>query len=255
MQAIWKGQISFGLVTIPVSLYSATDEKTISFRQLHEKDMSRIRYRKVCEDEDVEVEGDEIVKGYEISKGQYVVLTDDDFQKVEPELTKTIDMVNFIKLDEIDPMWLDKPYFLEPRDGGGTPYELMRRTLEDMGYVGIAKTVLRNREHLAALIPHGKILILNLMRFSDEIRSPDKLDMPKKVKIEEKHMELARELIQRMASEFKYEEYIDEYEAKLKEMIRQKAEGREVEVPAPVEVPEIESLMEALERSLERVPS
>jgi DNA end-binding protein Ku len=255
MQAIWKGQISFGLVTIPVSLYTATDESTVSFRQLHDKDHSPIKYEKVCAEEGIEVPSDEIVKGYEYEKGHFVIMDEEDFEKVDVELTKTIDMINFIKADDLDPMWIEKPYYLEPRDGGGAPYELLRKSMEDMGYIGIAKTVLRNREHLAALIPRGQLLVLELLRFSDEIRDPDRIDLPKKVKIETKHLALAKELIERMTEKFDYEEYVDEYSHKLMDIIRQKAEGKEIAVPKREKVPEVQDLMEALERSLDKVPA
>jgi len=252
MQAIWKGHISFGLVSVPVSLYSGTEDRRVSFKMLHAKDNSPIRYKKVCEKEDTEVPKGEIVKGYELDDGRFVILTDEDFDKVSPELTKTINIVNFVKVDLLDPVWMDRPYYLEAREGGETPYELLRLALEQTGYVGVCKVVLRNREHLAGLIPRDGMLVLELLRFSDEIRSAGKLSKPSGVKVEKKQLELAKELINRIAEEFHYEQYVDEYSQQLKNMIEQKAKGRKVVAPRKKKAPEVENLMDALQKSLKQ---
>lgn len=250
MQSIWKGHISFGLVSVPVSLVSATSQSKLHFKMLHEKDMSPIRYRKVCEEEGLEVSNDEIVRGYEWDENHYVVLNDEDFEKADVTLTRTIDIVNFVKASQLEPMWFDRPYYLEPREAGKKPYVLLRRALKESGYVGIAKTVLRNREHLAALMPFENILLLMLLRFSNEIRGVDRVAQPGQVKVEKKELELAKELIKKLAEEFDYSQYSDEYQEKLMNIIKQKAEGREVVTPPKEKVPEVENLMEALQKSL-----
>jgi len=250
MQAIWKGHISFGLVSVPVSVYSATEENRVSFTLLHEKDNSPIRYKRFCERENVEVRKEEIVRGFEYEKGEFVILTDDDFAKVDAKLTKTIDIVNFVKLEEIDPMWYDRPYYLEPQRGGEKPYVLLRRAMEETGFGGLSKTVLRNREHLAIVIPHGPMLLLQMLRFSDEVRDAGKLDVPDDVKVEKKQLELAKELINKMAEDFRFEDYVDEYSAKLMEVVRKKAQGKRVTVPKAPKAPPVKDLMDALKKSL-----
>jgi len=250
MQAIWKGHISFGLVSVPVSVYSATMEQRISFKLLHGKDHSPIKYRKVCEQENVEVSQDEIVRGFQFERNRYVVLTDKDLEKVDVKLTKTIDIVNFVKFTDLDPMWLDRPYYLEVQKGGEKPYELLRRALEETGLVGVCKTVLRDREHLGFVAPHGSVLLLELMRFSSEVRGAEKLQDTSGVKVEKKQLELAKELIHKMAEEFRFEEYVDEYTEKVMKIVRKKAEGKKITLPRAPKVPEVKNLMEALRKSL-----
>ena len=250
MQPIWKGHISFGLVSVPVSVYSATVERSIPFTLLHGKDNSPIRYKRFCEEEDSEVPKDEIVKGYEFEKGQYVVLTEEDLSQADAKLTKTIDIVNFVKRGELDPMWFDKPYYLEPQKGGEKPYALLRQALEDTGFGGVAKTVLRNREHLGVVLPHENLLVLQLLRFSDEVRGAQKLEVPEDVTVEKKQLELATELINKMAEEFNHTDYVDEYSAKVLEVVRKKAAGKRVAVPKGRKAPAVKDLMDALRKSL-----
>ena len=250
MQAIWKGHITFGLVSVPVALYSATSDGGISFNLLHAKDNSPIKYRKVCEREGTEVPPGEIVRAYQYEKDQYVVLDDKDFEKVDVVLSKTINIVNFVKIGDVDPMWFDKPYYLEPGEGGQTPYELLRRALAESGFVGIARTVLRNREHLACLLPRAEIMVLELMRYSNELRDTAKLNKVGRVKVDKKQLDLAKELINRMAGDFRYDEYTDEYTVKLMDIIRKKAAGKRIVAPKAPRAPEVKNLMEALERSL-----
>jgi len=250
MQAIWKGHISFGLVSVPVSVYSATMERRVSFALLHEKDNSPIRYKRFCERENTEVPKEEIVRGFEYEKGEFVILNEDDLAKVDAKLTKTIDIINFVKLDDIDPMWYDRPYYLEPQRGGERPYVLLRQAMEQTGFGGLSKTVLRNREHLGIVTPHGPMLLLQLLRFSDEVRDAGKLDVPDDVKVEKKQLDLAKELINKMAEEFHFEDYVDEYSAKLLEVVRKKAQGKRVRVPKAPKAPPVKDLMDALKKSL-----
>ncbi|HUW33048.1 MAG TPA: Ku protein, partial [Planctomycetota bacterium] len=156
----------------------------------------------------------------------------------------------FVKLDDIDPMWYDRPYFLEPQRGGEKSYVLLRQAMEQTGFGGLSKTVLRNREHLGIVIPHGPMLLLQLLRFSDEVRDAAKLDVPDDVKIEKKQLDLAKELINKMAEEFRFEDYVDEYSAKLLEVVRKKARGKRVTVPKAPKAPPVKDLMDALKKSL-----
>lgn len=250
MQAIWKGHISFGLVSVPISVYSATIERRIPFTLLHKKDNSPIKYKRFCEEEDTEVSKDDIVRGYQFEKGQYVVLTDEDLDKADAKLTKTIDIVNFVKQDQLDPVWFEKPYYLEPQKGGEKPYALLREALAETGFGGVCKTVLRNREHLGVVLPHDDLLVLQLLRFSDEVRSPQKLEVPENVKLEKKELELAKELINKLAEEFRHEDYVDEYSTKVLEVVRKKAEGKRIVVPKAPKAPPVKDLMDALRKSL-----
>jgi len=250
MQAIWKGHVTFGLVSIPVSLITATSSRRVSFKMLHAKDNSPVSYKKFCEKENREIPKEEIVKGFEIEEDRFVVLNDEDFDKAEPTLTKTINIISFARMDEIDPMWYDRPYYLEPREGGLTPYELLRRTLVETDYVGICKTVLRNREYLCALTPRREIMVLELLHYSDEVRSTDKLEKTTDVKVEGRQLDMAKELVSKMAETFDYKRYKDEYNEKLMDIIRKKAAGKKIVAPKRKKVPEVENLMEALEKSL-----
>src|SRR5215510_9047027 len=165
MRAIWKGHISFALVTIPISLISATKRNELSFHFLHKKDLSEVSYKRFCDAEDVEVQWEDLTRGYEYEKGQYVEITDEDLDRADVELTKTIQVLEFVKEDEIDPIFFDKPYYLEPQKGGERAYALMREALAQSKRVGIARVVLKSREHLAAVKPLGNMLGLNMLRF------------------------------------------------------------------------------------------
>src|SRR5256885_9637524 len=169
MRAIWKGNISFALVSIPISLFSATRRNDLLFHYLHKKDMSPVSYKRFCDTEDVEVLWEDITKGYEYEKGQYVEITDEDLEKADVELTKTIQIQEFVQEDEIDPLYFDKPYYLEPQKGGERAYALMRDALAESRKVGVAKVVLKSREHLAAVKSVGDMMTLQTMRFAHEI--------------------------------------------------------------------------------------
>lgn len=250
MQTIWTGQISFSLVSIPVRLYSATDSQRISFRLLHEKDNSPIHYRKFCEKEQTEVPDEEIVKGYEFKKGHYVILEDKDFKNVEAELGEKVDLFTFVDRDELEEIWMDRPYYLVPDDGGEQAYSLFVAALEKSNKVGIARTILREREYLACLLPHEDLLILELMRFAEEIRDPEQLSIPE-AEVEQDQLDLAVELIEKMGNGFNYEEHRDEYNARLKKVIEKKARGEEIAVPETKKTAPVEDLAEALRKSIE----
>lgn len=254
MRSIWKGSISFGLVNIPVHMYTATVEKEISFTLLHKKDHSTIRYSRVCKAEDKEVPWNEIVKGYEIDKGEYVVLDDKDFDKANLEKTKTIEIINFIEEDEVDTMYYVKPYFLEPEKNAAGPYNLLREAMKKSKKVGLAKFVLRNREHLAVMKVHDNMIIINELRYQNEIVHAKELKIPTS-KSTAKELDMAVQLIDQLTVPFKPEAYKDTYEEELKKIIKQKSKGRSIhpkvqEQPKPSKIHDIMSLLqESLESS------
>jgi DNA end-binding protein Ku len=233
MRAIWKGSISFGLVNIPVGLYPATRKEDVSFRQLRAEDLSPIRYKRVAEEDGEEVPWEKIVKGYEYEKGNFVLVTDQDFEKAMPEASQSIDITEFVDLAEIDPMFFDKPYYLEPQKGGKKAYALLRETLKETGKVGIAKVVIKTRQHLAAVKPKDDALVLELMHFPDEVLEPAGLDLPHQEKLAKKEMDMARSLVETMAGKWSPSEYRDEYRDRLLKLIEEKAARGGKEVPGP----------------------
>jgi DNA end-binding protein Ku len=249
---IWKGNISFGLVTIPVSLYSASESaEEIGFRQLHRADLAPIQYRRVCSAEGIEVPWGEIVKGYEYAKGQFVVVTDEDLAKARVEATQTIDVRDFAPATDIPWTFFESAYYVEPAKAGFRGYALLREALKTSERVGIGTVVLRQREHLAALRPSEDVLLLAMMRFAHELRSPDTLTLPRGVAVDAGELQLARQLIDALAADWKPEQYHDNYTEALRQLIEQKVEGREVTAPAARPRAEVHDLMEALRRSLE----
>jgi DNA end-binding protein Ku len=252
MRAIWKGNISFALVSIPISLFSATRRNELSFHHLHKKDMSPVSYKRFCDTEDVEVPWEEITKGYEYEKGQYVEITDEDLDKADVELTKTIQILEFVQEEEIDPVYFEKPYYLEPQKGGEHAYALMRDALAESKKVGIAKVVLKSREHLAAVKSIRDMMTLQTMRFAHEIVDAGSLNLPTKVEISKKEMDLAHMLIDSMSDKFDAGKYKDDYYDKVLEIIQMKIAGVSPQVPAakgpaPTKVVD---LMEVLKQSL-----
>jgi DNA end-binding protein Ku len=228
MRPIWNGTISFGLVNIPVGVYSASSSEKISFNFLHEKDMGRIAYVKVCKVCGKEVSNDEIIRGYQYAKDEYVPLTPEDFQKVAIETTKTLAITDFVEQDEIDPMFYDQPYYLVPGKKAERAYALLREALERSHKVGIGKVAIREREYLAAIKPHGDALMMETMHFADELTQADDLNIPKDIKLESAEIKLAQQLIDMNASHFEPEKYEDTYREGLLELIDQKLKGTEV---------------------------
>jgi DNA end-binding protein Ku len=252
MRAIWKGNISFALVSIPISLFSATRRSELSFHYLHKKDMSTVSYKRFCDTENTEVPWEEITRGYEYEKDHYVEITDEDLDKADIELTKTIQIQEFVQETEIDPVYFDKPYYLEPQKGGERAYALMRDALAQSKKVGIAKVVLKSREHLAAVKSVGDMLTLQTMRFSHEIVDAGSLNLPAKAEISKKEMDLANTLIDSMSDKFDPNRYKDDYYDKVLGIIQMKVAGVSPEVPAlkgpgPAKVVD---LMEILKQSL-----
>jgi DNA end-binding protein Ku len=254
MRAIWKGSISFGLVYIPIAVYPATKEEKLSFRQLRASDLSPIKYKKVAEADSKEVAADQIVKGFEYERGQYVVLKEEDFAKVKIESTHSIDITDFVDLGQVDPKFFYKPYFLEPQKGGEKAYALLHRALSGTGKIGVAKVVISNREHLASVKPDGLFLILELMHFASEILSPEELKNGPVSAITEKELKMAQSLIESMSVPWEPEKYRDEYRTAVMEMIEQKAQHKEVAgKPTPaVRATNVVDLVKVLQESLNR---
>ncbi|PYJ30957.1 MAG: Ku protein [Verrucomicrobia bacterium] len=255
-RAIWKGSISFGLVNIPIALYPATRREELKFRLLRKSDLSPVNYKRVAEKDGEEVPWDEIVKGYEYEKGKYVVLKDEDFQRVDLEATQTVDIQDFVEQEEIDPMFFYKPYYLEPQKGGDKAYALLRDALKDTNRVGIAKVVIKTRQYLAGVKPENGVLALELMHFADELADPEKLRVPKKTEVGKREMNMAKSLIDSMSSKWNPEKYKDDYREALMEVIEEKVEagGKEIDekpkkAPKPTKVIDLVSV---LQKSLEQ---
>jgi DNA end-binding protein Ku len=257
-RAIWSGSISFGLLNVPVKLYSAVSKKSVSFRELRESDGSRIRHKRVAESDGEEVDYNDIVKGYEIAPEQYVVITRDELEELDPKKTRAIEVLDFVDLDDIDPIYFDHPYYLGPDKGAERAYALLVKAMEDSHKVAVCRFVLRNRESLAALRPMDGVMTMATMRFADEVVSPDEIsevlgeevEKPKK-----KELDMAKALIDSLTSEFDAGQYKDEYRDELLALIERKAKGEslvssETEAPKPTKAPD---LMAALEESLAAV--
>src|SRR6187431_60617 len=212
-RSIWRGAISFGLVNVPVKLYSAVSKKTVRFNQLHEKDNSRIQMKRWCPEEDAEVPYEEIVKGYEISPDKYVVITPEELESLDPKKTRTIDIEDFVDLDEIDPLYYEHPYYLVPDTGAGKAYKLLLDALRDTNKVAIARVVLRQKEYLTAIRAAGDVLTMETMLFADELVPPERLDeLPDDdVSATGRELAMARQLIEAQATEFDPSKYRDEY--------------------------------------------
>jgi DNA end-binding protein Ku len=256
MRAIWKGSISFGLVNIPIALYPATRREEFKFRLLRKSDLSPVNYKRVAEKDGKEVPWDQIVKGYEYEKGKYVMLKDEDFERVDLEATQTVDIQDFVNVDEIDPLFFYKPYYLEPQKGGDKAYALLRDALKDSKKVGIAKVVIKTRQYLAGVKPEDGALVLELMHFADELADTGKLHLPKKVEVGKREMNMAKSLIDSMSAKWNPEKYHDDYREALMEVIEEKVEagGKEIEekpkkAPKPTKVIDLVSV---LQKSLEQ---
>jgi DNA end-binding protein Ku len=258
-RAIWSGSISFGLLNVPVRLYSAVARRGISLRELRESDGARIRHRRVAEGTDEEVPYEKIVKAFEITPDRYVPLTKEEMAALAPEKTRAIEVQDFVDLEQIDPIYFDSPYYLGPADGAEKAYSLLARAMEETGKVAIARFVFRNKEHLAALRPNDGVLTLTTMRFGDEVVPPGELEdvIPaKQPKVAKREVEMAEQLIDSLTRDFDPSAYRDEYREELLSLIERKAEGEDVlagikaEEPKATKAPD---LMAALEESIAAV--
>jgi len=251
MKTMWKGAISFGLVSIPVRVYTATDEKTLRFNQLHEKDMGRIRYKRVCAKDGEEIPFDEIVKGYEYEKDHYVVLTDEELDSVPVESSRAIDIEQFVDISEIDPVYFKKSYYLAPEETGIKAYSLLREALREGGRVGIAKVSFRDKEHLAAIRLMDDVIVLDTMFWPDEIRPAEFEELDKAVKARPQEVQMAESLIENLTDKWDPTRYSDEYREALLEIVEKKVAGEEIEVVEAPEEAKVVDLMEALKQSVE----
>jgi DNA end-binding protein Ku len=252
-RAIWSGAISFGLVNIPVKLYSAVSRKTVRFHQIDAESGGRVRQKRVGPDGD-EVSYEQIVKGYEIGPDRYVTITPEELESLEPEKTRTIDIEDFVDLEDIDPIFYDHPYYLAPDTGAGKAYRLLVDAMDDSGKVAIARVVLRSKEHLVAIRPRSGVLAMETMLFADEVIPPDALDelsTDGEVKTSDRELEMAKQLIDSLTADFEPEKYRDEYRERVLDMIERKAQGETVVIETPAEAPaKVPDLMAALEASI-----
>jgi DNA end-binding protein Ku len=252
---MWKGAISFGLVTIPVAVYPATEEKSLKFNQLHDSDMGRIKYKRVCAVDGEEVEFDHIVKGYEVEKDRYVVLTDEDLDAVPLESSRAIDIVQFVDLDEIDPVLFKKSYYLVPDETGAKAYALLRTALSEEGKVGIAKVSFRDKEHLAALRFKDEVFVLETMYWPDEIRAAEFDTLGAESKVRAQEVEMAKALIEGLTEPWNPEIFKDEYREALIGIVEKKLAGEPIEAPTEAPPARVVDLMEALKASVEAAKS
>jgi DNA end-binding protein Ku len=251
MKSIWKGSIAFGLVNIPIRLYSATETLGITTHMLNKKDLSRIRFQRVAESTGKEVSAEEIVRGYEVDKGQYVILSDEELAEVAPAKSTGIEIQEFVSESEISSLYFEKPYYLEPDKGAAKAYALLREALAKSGKVGIAQFVLRNRESLCVLKPQGNGLVLNALRFAAEIRSMDELSLPSQEKFSASEVSLATKLIEGMAGKFDPATYKDTYTEEVQKLIEAKAKGEKRRAPPPKAAKSnVIDLVSALQESL-----
>jgi DNA end-binding protein Ku len=251
MRAIWKGSISFGLVNIPIALYPATRKEELKFRMLRKRDLSPINYKRVAEKDGKEVPWEEIVKGYEYEKGKYIILKEEDFQRVDLEATQTVDILDFVDVEEIDPIYFYKPYYLEPQKGGDKAYVLLRDALKTGNKAGIAKVVIKTRQYLAGVKAEDDVLILELMHFADELADAGKLNVPKKLEPHKKEMDMAKALIDSMSAKWDPEKYHDDYREAVMKVIEEKVEhgGEEIEekpkkAPKPTKVIDLVAVLQ-----------
>jgi DNA end-binding protein Ku len=255
MRPLWKGAITFGLVTIPVSLFPATHREELKFRQLRASDHSPVNYKRVAEADGKEVPWEQIVKGYEYEKGKFVILKDEDFARVDVEATQTVDIMNFVSLEEVDPLLFYKPYYLEVAKGGDKAYVLLRDALIDTGKIAIAKVVIRTRQHLAAVKPQKKGLMLELMHFPQELIDVAEFNEPAEKTVGKSEMQMAKQLIASMTTDWRPELYNDDYHEALEKLIEEKVEHPDKTAAAPAkkrQATNVIDLVSVLQESLQQ---
>ena len=244
---IWSGTISFGLVSVPVRMYTATASKELRFHFLDRRDLTPIGYDKVNKETGESVAPDDIIRGFEVEKGRYVEVTEDDVDRLDVELTHAIDICDFVSIDEIDPLFFRKGYYLLPQEGAEKPYRLLLKALQETGRAAIAKVVIRNKQHLAAIRAVGDTLVLETMYYADEVREPEAAPKPR---VRDAEVEMAKTLIENLAAAWDPERYHDRYRSELLDLLQKKAEGEPLPEPAADEGGEVVDLMEALRQSV-----
>jgi DNA end-binding protein Ku len=253
MASIWKGSLTFGLVSIPVELRSAVRSDHISFRLLHAEDLSPVKYERVCSVDGEPVPWDEIVKGYEYAKGKFVVMSDDDFKAAALAASNALEIIDFVKQEEIDPRYFETPYYLTPSKGGDRAYALLREAIRRTGSVGIGKIIIRQKQHLAGIRVVGDALVLEIMRFVSELVDVGELNFPGSDGVRPQELEMAEQLIASLTEPFNPEKYTDEYRENLMRVIRAKMKGKKVRLPEPEEPVDTQviDLMARLRQSLD----
>lgn len=252
MKALWKGNISLALVSIPVKLYNATHKKDISFHMLHKKCSTPLSYERYCSTCKTDVLWEDVVHGYEYEKGKFVIVTDEEIDHIPIKTSKNIEIVRFVEPKEIDPLFYDKSYYIEPDEGGERAYALLRESMKASEKVALSKIVFKEKEHLAVLRVFHDVLMLHTLFYADEIVKPEVLNIPKKVSIDTKELALANELVKHYSGKFNIESYHDEFRDALMGLITAKIAGKEVKIPPKKEVERVVSLMDALKKSLEK---
>ena len=245
---IWSGVISFGLVSVPVRMYTATESKELKFHFLDKRDLAPIGYDKVNKETGESVPADEIIRGFEVDKGRYVEVTEEDIDRLDVELTHSIDICDFVSIDEIDPLYFRKGYYLLPADGAEKPYRLLVKALEETGRVAIAKVVIRNKQHLSCLRPVDGALVLETMYYADEVRQPEEVPKPQ---VRSAEVDMAKTLIENLAAKWDPERYHDQYRNELLDLLKKKDSGKPLPEPAEESEGEVIDLMEALRQSVE----
>jgi DNA end-binding protein Ku len=248
--SIWKGHLTFGLVSFPVRLFTAARSESISFNQLHKEDNSRIKQVIYCQSEDKPIPRNEIVKGYEYEKGKYVVIDDEDIKKVAPKTAKVMEIQEFVKADDVDPVFLESSYYMAPDEGGEKPYSLLFAAMRETKYFGIAKIAMHNREHVVVLRPGDKGMVLHTMYYADEVRRSEEFRTDAS-SLKDKELALAKMLVESLAGEFEPEKYHDAYRDNLRKMIESKIEGHKVVETPEAHIAPVIDIMEALKKSLE----
>ena len=252
MRPLWKGAVSFGLVYVPVKMYAATEKKNIKFNYLHEKCKTPIQYRRYCPYCDTEVANEEIVRGYEYEKGKYVIMKEEDLEHLPGENTRSINIVDFVDLKDIDPLFYDKGYYLSPGEGGQKVYELLKKSMQETGKVAVAKVVIRNKESLAALRMADGVLTMSTMFYPDEVRKPAAIpELDYKVDVHDNELKMAVNLINNLSAEFQPEKYTDDYREQLMEVIQAKVAGEGGEVAPVPQTDKVVDLMSALKASID----
>lgn len=252
MRPLWKGSISFGLVNIPVKMYTASHEREFKFVMLHKKDLSQVRYARICKEEEKEIPWEEIVKGYEYSPGEFVVINEEDFEKINLVKSKSIEIIHFIKQEEIDTVYYSKPYFLEPDKNAEKPYRLLLDAMQKSKKVGIAKFVLHHREHLAVIKPYENAIILNELRYDAELSKIKEIELPKEEKSSPQELSIALKLIDHLTVPFKAKEYVDTYTEEAMDMINKKAKGKKIHPKGQEKKPsKVQNIMSLLKASLD----
>jgi DNA end-binding protein Ku len=258
-RSIWKGSITFGLVNIPVGLYSAEKREEVSFHLLDRKNKARVKYKRVNEETGREVAWEDTVRGFELESGKYVILSDEDLQRASPEKTQTVDILDFVDLEEIDSIFFDKPYYLAPDKKGAKSYALLRETLKRTKKVGIAKVVIRSKQYLSAVIAEDDVIVLNILRFAHELRDPSELDLPRgKEGVSERELDMAERLVEGMVDAWDPDKYRDDYYKDLMKMIHERAEAGQLDeapeappAPRPERAGNVVDLMALLKQSVE----